>query len=160
METGLLKLIQEFLSADGVAAHILAKNSLIHDSAIFQLTQRCKQRLFVLPGDFASNKRLIGILLGNGLLSLKVQKQNKQKYMQTQCKYRRENDLQQKVIQVIISVHPGEEKKNLRTHASPSTPPTPVFADCPSKRERSPGSSPQAHSGESPGGNPLCFRQG
>lgn len=90
---------------------------LIHDSAIFQLTQRCKQRLFVLPGDFASNKRLIGILLGNGLLSLKVQKQNKQKYMQTQCKYWRENDLQRKRSRSSLLSTRGRKKKSKNTRS-------------------------------------------
>ena len=55
-------------------------------------------------------------------------------------------------LQVITSVHPGEEKKNLRTHASPSTPPTPVFAGCPSKKGKEPRQFPLGPFRGEPGG--------
>ena len=84
METRLLKQIQEFLSVDGVAAHILANNSLIHDSAIFQLTQRCKQSICVLPGDFASNRRW---QTDSSLLKLHIKLRSKSKINKNICRH-------------------------------------------------------------------------
>lgn len=62
-------------------------------------------------------------------------------------------------LQVTTSVHPGEEKKNLRTDVRPSTPPTPVFAGCPSERGTAPRRFPLGpFRGESEGKAPSLWR--